>query len=551
MLACVAMPPRSWSVLALLLTGCQEPTAIRVEVSVQADCAGPDATRSVLRSTGFVIGEADVLASRPAPFPVTEACTQGDPMSRVGDLVVTPTDASDGRIGLRVFAGLDDTTAEACAAQCGPGCIEVSRRLSFVDNTTLFLPIEARRSCIGVCCDDGETCQDGECVSDTIDEPCVDGGDCDPRLPLALDAVTTANPNSLRAVRVLGGVPPFEVTIVSGEGQLDGSGRTYTLTTGPNHGPVRMRVVDGAGAEVTTELKVGGSQLFVLGGYETVVSVDKVFTTTDGSTWSQPGSLPLALSGTRAAVWRDELWFVGGTEQDGTTASSVVYSSRDGVMWTPRAPLPEPRQAGHLWVTDLGLIYAGGTFPGIGVPRAHIYRLASPDGTWTEMPSSLPEPRSHGGWAAWRGRLYVVKGRNSGTTILSSAKGDAWETLALPPPGGTYPWSTRAVTFRDALWVVGGREGNQQIILPVDSVHRLDDPNGAWSLAADLPEARFAGALAVHADQLWYIGGSQTSSGVGRNTVYRSADGLNWLSAPALPTATTYTEAISFTPNAP
>lgn len=517
---------------------------------MQADCAGPDATRSVLRSTGFVIGEADALASRPAPFPVTEACTQGDPMSRVGDLVVTPGDGSDGRIGLRVFAGLDDTTAEACAAQCGPGCIEVSRRLSFVDNTTLFLPIEARRSCIGVCCEDGETCQDGACVNDTIDDPCVDDPNCDPRLPLALDTVELANLNSLPKVRILGGVPPFEVSVVEGEGQLEGSGRLFTLTTGPNHGAVTLRVVDGAGNEDAAELKVGGDRLFLLGGYEAGLSLDTMLTTTDGSSWSDAGSLPRPLSGTRAVVWRDELWIVGGTELDGMTASTQVHSTRDGATWTERAPLPEARQGGHLWVTDGGLVYAGGTYPGIGEFQADVFRLPNPEGTWVQLESTLPAQRSHGGWAAWRGSLYIIGGRGIGTSVMSSADGDSWTTLGLPLPGdGASPWSTRAVTFRDALWVAGGRAPTQAPVDADDAVHRLDDPNGTWSMPSSLPETRFAGAFAVHRDQLWYIGGSQMNLGSYTNTVYRSEDGQSWAEAAPLPTTNAYCEAISFTPN--
>ncbi len=554
MLACVAMQPRSWSVLALLLTGCQEPTAIRVEVSVQADCAGPDATRSVLRSTGFVIGGADLLASRPAPFPVTEACTQGDPMSRVGDLVVTPGDGSDGRIGLRVFAGLDDTTAEACAAQCGPGCIEVSRRLSFVDNTTLFLPIEARRSCVGVCCEDGETCQDGECVSDTIDEPCVDGGDCDdPLLPLALDVVATANVNSVRKVRVLGGIPPFDVSITSGGGQLEGSGRTYDVITGPTHSLLTMSVVDGAGSQASASVEVGGSQLLLLGGYEltgqdVIGSVSTIRTTTDGRSWSEGGALPLPLSGLRAVVWRDEIWFVGGTEEGGSTTSAVVYSSRDGATWTPRPALPEGRQSGHLWVTHDGLVYAGGTHPSVTAPRATVFRLTDRDGTWQSL-ASLPGAMSHGASTTWRDELFIVGGKGN-PAILSSPDGGAWTTLELPLPGDTgHIESNRAAVFDDAVWIAGGHSAVNSI--GSSALHRMDDPGGSWTTMAPLPEGRHSGAFVVHDKRLWYLGGASQGLTLGTNTVFSTRDGQLWETMDPLPQATLYIEAVSFTPNAP
>lgn len=539
---------------SLVLTGCQDPTSIRVDISVQADCDGGSGSRASVHSTGLVITEAEHLTERLAPEPVTTACTQGDPLSVIGDLVITPSD-HEARVGLRVHVGLDGRSAEACAAACGDSCIEVSRRLSFVENVALYLPIEARRSCIGVCCKkEGTTCVDGACVSDEVDEPCVEGADCDdPRLPLELDVRGTANLNSLRDVTVLGGTPPFEVEVSQGEGSVAGTGRRRVLTTGPHPETLVVAVKDADGHEATSEIAVGGTHLFVIGGMVPSNgqgrTLSSAWSKKGAEGWVAYGDLPRSLSGAASAVWRDQIWLVGGAEDSATPVASV-WSSSDGKTWTQRATLPEEKANPALWATPNGLIVAGGTgqFFNSGL-LAGVYALATPHGTWSDL-ALLPNPCTRAGHAQWRKKLWLIGGLGN-DEIMGSSDGKSWDIVGPLPDGLTEFESMKAIAFKDALWVVGGTtEHHNADAQGIGTVYRSSDPALGWTVEGQLPAGRRNGSLVHHDGELWYLGGSVDSVMFGTRTVYKSSDGKTWQLSPAdeLPFDVMWHEVVSFTP---
>lgn len=148
--------------LALLLSACQDPTQIRVEVRTRGlDCAEVTGTRL---SSGPLEGS-------PTQRHDTSACSA----DRIGDLVYTPSGKTDGDFRLQVSVGVNGKTASACEQACGDDCILARRRMSFVPQQKLFMPITAEPSCISVCCPEEQTCVDGRCVSTDID-PCLDDG---------------------------------------------------------------------------------------------------------------------------------------------------------------------------------------------------------------------------------------------------------------------------------------------------------------------------------------------------------------------------------------
>ena len=173
---------RPFALLALTvsLAACRTPTQVTVEVTTDVACDGDQLPgEPFVRDTAIVTGPVDGFrdSDRP-PAASTTLCTED---GEIGDLVVVPSGDKRGSVGVRVHIGLRDKSADDCARQCGEDCIEASRRLSFVPNSKLVLPIRANRSCIGVCCPEGQTCLAGDCVSDEIDA-CEDGA-CLPEPP--------------------------------------------------------------------------------------------------------------------------------------------------------------------------------------------------------------------------------------------------------------------------------------------------------------------------------------------------------------------------------
>ena len=171
------LPPAGGLLALGLLVGCRDPTQVTLEISTDAPCVEEGPSAPVVTSTAIVTGSPTTFreAAR-APAAVTTQCREaGD----IGTLVVTPSDGKDAQIGVRVLVGVRGRSAEECAAQCGPDCIEATRRVGFIPHTPLRLPIAANRSCIGVCCPVGETCIRGDCVDDAIDA-CGEDEDCEP-----------------------------------------------------------------------------------------------------------------------------------------------------------------------------------------------------------------------------------------------------------------------------------------------------------------------------------------------------------------------------------
>jgi len=181
----------SEALLALLAAGCQEPTQVTIDLSTDALCAGDPDVDDIFDSAAFYVTSAEALDDPLAgPFPDATTqpgqCQAGDPLRAIGTLGLIPgASGTDAPVGVRILVGIDGQTAQGCAeAGCGDArCIDVRRRVSFVPNQSLLLPVAASRNCLGLCCDEGETCFDGACVGVEV-PPCdPDVQDCDPDDP--------------------------------------------------------------------------------------------------------------------------------------------------------------------------------------------------------------------------------------------------------------------------------------------------------------------------------------------------------------------------------
>jgi formylglycine-generating enzyme required for sulfatase activity len=176
-----------WVALGALAIGaaffdCRAATEIRVEITTDA-C-------TEVRGTAIVVGHASDVDQR-GPAATTNGCTRsrgGDgSVGRIGSLVIVPSGAEDEEVGIKIATGLGKTWQECMGG--GEGCIVAKRTIRFSPNTKLDLPIVMSRSCAGVKCADGQTCDDGKCKSAQCGGP--DGVSCTTPPPVEDDGGAT------------------------------------------------------------------------------------------------------------------------------------------------------------------------------------------------------------------------------------------------------------------------------------------------------------------------------------------------------------------------
>jgi hypothetical protein len=149
--------------------------------------------------------------------------------------------------------------------------------------------------------------------------------------------------------------------------------------------------------------------------------------------------------------FRDSLWLVGGEPNDAT-----VWSTRDGVTWTPhtrtRLPVASPQAVvvfnGALWIVGHGRW-----------DQATNDVWTSRDGDqWRRVLSAAPwAPRTDPGVGVAQGRMWVVAGAGH-RDVWSSSDGRHWvrSDAELPGPPRTADF---IVSHLDAVWVFGGKTG--------------------------------------------------------------------------------------------
>jgi hypothetical protein len=158
-----------------------------LRVTTDARCPeGASGAEVTLASLGIAASE---QLSRDTETVFSATRDRCDAPGEVGSLVLVPAEGRDGsRVDILVIAAMIrdglGQTLEQCEAAMRAGslegttCVVARRRLGFIDNLPLDLPLEIETRCIGVTCDEDSTCFGGECVSATLE--CDARGDCGP-----------------------------------------------------------------------------------------------------------------------------------------------------------------------------------------------------------------------------------------------------------------------------------------------------------------------------------------------------------------------------------
>ncbi len=156
----LALSLSSGLALLVAIEACRSPTQMTLDVTYGGSCKDLD-TVAIIVGTDPTTSESRIATNL---FTTTTAqCGPGGTPSRVGTLVVTPSDNS-GQGSVVVLASFDKPVEQCKASDGYFGCIVARRIFSFVAHTSLTLEIPLDPDCKNVPCDAVSTCKKGACI---------------------------------------------------------------------------------------------------------------------------------------------------------------------------------------------------------------------------------------------------------------------------------------------------------------------------------------------------------------------------------------------------
>ncbi len=167
----------SFGVLACIAiaASCREPTQITLRVTTGEKCSDLTGVQIVL---GGSAESTETRFKQRFSAAVTHACSADGTTSLIGTLVVTPG-TSTGTVvvsaGVSAPGAPGPDPADCFDEKFAKHCIIARRSFSFIDHTSLNLPIDLDPLCVGKACDPASTCFKGACVNDTVG---CQGSDC-------------------------------------------------------------------------------------------------------------------------------------------------------------------------------------------------------------------------------------------------------------------------------------------------------------------------------------------------------------------------------------
>ena len=247
------------------------------------------------------------------------------------------------------------------------------------------------------------------------------------------------------------------------------------------------------------------SGIYVIGGTGAGGQAVKEVERFDGQSWREETVLPgEGLNAPVAAVIGSRIYVIGGfkTVTNVPTSEVLVYdiSSR---TWSTAAPLAEPRGGDAAAVLNGRIHVIGG-----GNSRSTLANHSEYDAgtnTWTER---APLSRSKGSPAAvvLDGKLYSIGGRSGpgdfGDVEIYDPASDKWTPGPPIEPRGT----AGAAVYCGTIYVFGGE--SQAKISTLDEVLRMSKSRDSWERATPMRSARNYGRAVVYGGSVYVIGGN-------------------------------------------
>jgi N-acetylneuraminic acid mutarotase len=225
----------------------------------------------------------------------------------------------------------------------------------------------------------------------------------------------------------------------------------------------------------------------------------------DGKVWRDETRLPGdGLNAPVAAAIGDRIYVIGGfkTSTNIPTAEVLVYDTR-AHTWSSAAPLPSPRGGDAAAVLNGKIHVIGG-----GNSRTTLADHSEYDPAADRWTARAPLSRSKGSPAAvvFRDKLYSIGGRSGpsdfGDVEIYDAASDRWTPGPAVEPRGT----AGAAVYCGTIYIFGGE--SQAKATTLSDVLRLDTSASAWQKAAPMPEARNYARAVVFNGGVYLVGGN-------------------------------------------
>lgn len=215
-------------------------------------------------------------------------------------------------------------------------------------------------------------------------------------------------------------------------------------------------------------------------------------------------------------------------DNEATVTSSV--SSR----WTPRAPMPAPRDHFALAAFDLQrelYVFGGADADGVS-PRIDRYDPAND--LWTSL-GEKPVPVQHASAVTLRGQIYLPGGEDAEGRVrdlleIYDPRERSWSTgPPLPAPRSRYT----LVAWDGQIYLIGGWDGQAARA----EVFIFDPDANRWADGPTLPTARQQAGAVIANGRLYLIGGTGTAGPLRDSVRLDPGDDASrrWISLAPLP----------------
>ncbi len=262
----------------------------------------------------------------------------------------------------------------------------------------------------------------------------------------------------------------------------------------------------------------------------------------DGSRgWRREPDMLTPRAAHAVAATADAIYVLGGTGSDGTPVMDVERFN--GKAWTRETSLPgEGVNAPAAAAIGDSLFLIGGFGTTTNRPVTSVRRYHTKRREWSDA-SPLPAPR--GGHAAivMNGRIHVIGGGNSVSTISDHSIYDPQTNAWID--GGPLPrslGSPAAVVLGSTLYSIGGRSGPNDF----GDVYAYDSATRAWTPGGSIDPRGTGGAVAI-GTSIYYFGGESQGKAMVLDEVLRlDARATDWATDTRMPTARKFARAVRF-----
>ncbi len=254
----------------------------------------------------------------------------------------------------------------------------------------------------------------------------------------------------------------------------------------------------------------------------------------DDLSWSQGPAVPTARTEVATAILEDELYVIGGFEENSQPTGVVEVLDLLEEEWRQVAGLPTPLHHARALAID-GRVHVFGGYNAIPFQATPTHLVYDPgEDNWTQGPP-LPRARGGHGAAVLDGEAYLVGGVGTDGELVE-------QTDVYDPDNETYTQAAQLPTPRDHLgvaasegWIhaVGGR--SQSLDSNMDT-HEVMRPGEGWIEAPPMPTAR--GGVDAAAVDGWIVvaGGEASDKTFDEVEAWHPREG-GWVDWPSLPTA--------------